>query len=188
MVGIFHGTDFLTFEIINRFHFFIGRHHTKSLVRISQQFITCFFISRFHQIQKFRIIDGLTHLCQCLESTGGIENCRFRDEVDLWGCILYHKRDISVITALQEFSVPAQYAVRINLDLHLSIAQSSHFFCKFFCIDLSYGIFRACSCQWPGIALFVLRNLFTATTVVAAISCRIFCGCTACHRQKHSCC
>ncbi len=64
MIAVFHGTDFLSFEILNRCNFLVCTHYTKSLIGHSQQMIAACCIDIADQAVKFRVINRLAAVLQ----------------------------------------------------------------------------------------------------------------------------
>ena len=143
LIGIFHGPDLLSFKVRELPDSLVRGHDAEPLIRISQEFKSRFPVRLLHLFQEFRLIHCLPDRLDVAEDTGRVEHCRIVDKADLRRCVLDHKRDIPVITALQKFPVSAKHTVGIDRDLDPSFAEAVHFLNELFRIDLGHCVLRA---------------------------------------------
>ena len=121
MITVFHGTDLLTFEICKTVDCFICTHNTESLICHTKQMITAVRINITDQTVKIRLIDFFTAVIQRIKHAWKVKDCQITHERNLWSCILYDKRDITVGTGLQEVTVASERGVCVYLNFHFTI-------------------------------------------------------------------
>ena len=121
MISIFHGTDLLPFKTFHPFKWFTAGHHPETLIRHTEELISCILINFLNTFLKTGIINGIPRLLYILKCTGSVEDAQFRHKADLWRRRLHYKRNIAVLTALHQFPVSSKGTLRIYLDFHLSV-------------------------------------------------------------------
>ena len=151
VVGIFHGPDLLTLEILDRIHVLVGRHDTEALVRVAEQLIAALFVDLLDLIHKFLIVNVGTDILDAVKEAGHVEYRDVRQEGDLRGRVLHDEGDVPVLAGFQKLPVSAQYTVGIDLDPHPAAGEPGDLLRKALRVDLGNRILRARCPERPGV-------------------------------------
>ena len=151
VVGIFHGPDLLTLEILDRIHVLVGRHDTEALVRVAEQLIAALFVDLLDLIHKFLIVNVGTDILDAVKEAGHVEYRDVRQEGDLRGRVLHDEGDVPVLAGFQKLPVSAQYTVGIDLDPHPAAGEPGDLLRKALRVDLGNCVLRARGPERPGI-------------------------------------
>ena len=103
------------------------------------------------------------HIFNAVKQTRHIEYRDIRQKRDLGRCVLHDKRNIAVLAGLQQLSVTTQNTIGIDLNPHLSAAETIHFLRKALRIDLRDRVFRTGRAERPCIGLAALLACLTAS-------------------------
>ena len=122
MIAVFHGTDFLPFEIRQGVNRFICAHDAESLICHAEQVVTAVGVHLADEIVKIRIIQLFAAVIQRIKDAWKVKNGEILHERNLRGGILHDKWDIAVRARFEQVAVTAECGVGVNLNPHCAVA------------------------------------------------------------------
>ena len=122
MIAVFHGTDFLPFEICQGVNWFICAHDAESLICHAEQVVTAVGVHLADEIVKIRIIQLFAAVIQRIKDAWKVKNGEILHERNLRGGVLHDKWDIAVRARFEQVAVTAECGVGVNLNPHCAVA------------------------------------------------------------------